>query len=65
LKQNVEVRLTLLDMQGREISVLQEQRQAAGDHAYIFEVGELTDGIYLYSLEAGGSRQIKRISVVK
>jgi uncharacterized protein (DUF1501 family) len=65
LQHNENIRLSLLDMQGREVSILQEQKQVGGEYEFVLDVGRLPEGTYLYSLEAGGNRQIKRLSVIR
>ena len=44
------VRLTVFDVQGREVAVLREGLQAAGKHRATFNADGLPSGLYVYRL---------------
>ena len=48
------VRLTVVDILGREIATLLDGEVAAGRHEAVLDGGRLASGIYLVRLEAGG-----------
>jgi len=58
-------RLTVYDVLGREVAVLVDGPMAAGAHSVTFDASNLTSGVYLYKLEAGGMVQTKRMTLVK
>ena len=48
------VRLTVYDLQGREVAVLfLGQRQSAGWHEVMFDSTDLPSGLYFFRFEAG------------
>lgn len=60
-----EVRLTVFDMLGREISVLVNGVVPSGRHEVVFEAGDLPSGTYLYRLEAAGQTITKTLVLMK
>jgi len=58
-------RLTVYDVLGREVAVLVNGTLAAGAHSVTFDASNLTSGVYMYKLEAGGMTQTKRMTLVK
>ena len=50
------VRLSVYDLQGREVGVLVDGRQPAGRRQVEFNAGDLASGMYIYVLEAAGQR---------
>jgi len=39
--------------------------QGAGEHEVLFDGSEMPSGIYLYSLEAGDIREVRRMVLLK
>ncbi len=58
-------RLTVFDALGREVAVLLNGSMPAGSHTVTFEASNLTSGVYLYKLEAGGETLIRRMTLIK
>jgi hypothetical protein len=52
--QAVHVRLTLVDIFGREVAILLNRQVAAGSHEAVLDGGRLASGVYLVRLEAEG-----------
>ena len=48
------VRLTLVDIFGREVAILLNRQVAAGSHEAVLDGGRLASGVYLVRLEAEG-----------
>ena len=48
------VRLTLVDILGREVAILLSRQVAAGSHEAVLDGGHLASGVYLVRLEAEG-----------
>ena len=49
------VRLTVVDLAGREVARLVNERQEAGEHVAHFDAGDLPNGVYWYRLATPGS----------
>jgi len=58
-------RLTVYDVLGREVAVLVNGALPAGAHSVTFDASNLTSGVYMYKLEAGGMVMTKRMTLVK
>ncbi len=58
-------RLTVYDVLGREVATLVNGPMSAGAHTITFDASNLTSGVYMYKLEAGGMTQTKRMTLVK
>jgi hypothetical protein len=58
-----EVRLSVVDIRGREVSVPVNGPQQAGVHHVIFNAGGLASGLYFYRLEAGPEVLIRKMIV--
>jgi hypothetical protein len=60
-----EVRLSVFDMLGREVSVLVNERRDAGVHLVTFDGSGLSSGVYVYRLTAGDFVQSQKLMLVK
>jgi hypothetical protein len=58
-------RLTVYDILGREVAVLVNETLPAGSHSVNFDASNLTSGVYVYKLEAGGEVQTRRMTLLK
>jgi hypothetical protein len=65
IPKSANVNLTLNDLLGQEILILVNQKQVAGSYQVKFDAGNLSSGIYLYTLEAGDYRKTKRMMLLK
>ena len=65
LEQTGPVRLAAYDVLGRQVAVLAEGPQVAGEHRAVFEAGSLASGVYLVVLEANGERQTQKVMLVR
>lgn len=59
------VRLTVLDLTGREIAALVDDVQSAGPHTVEFSGRDLSSGTYLYRLQTAGRTVTKRMMLLK
>jgi hypothetical protein len=59
------VRLSVFDVLGREVSVLVNDVQSAGQHEVTFIGGNLSSGIYFYKLQAGNRASTKKMILLK
>jgi hypothetical protein len=65
LPASTELRLSIFDMLGCEVSVLVNGRGEAGIHEVTFDGSNLASGVYLYRLQAGDFVQTKRFVLLK
>lgn len=65
LAQAADVRLSVFDVLGREVAVLAQGVQAAGDHSASVETAALPAGVYVVRLSADGRTQTRRLTVVR
>ena len=65
LPQHAEVRLAVYDVLGREVAVLVEGMQPAGRHQVRLDARAWASGLYVYTVEAAGQRQTRRMVLVK
>jgi sugar lactone lactonase YvrE len=59
------VKLSIYDILGKEIATLVNERLQAGTYEIPFTINQLSSGIYIYKLEAGDFRDVKRMVIVK
>ncbi len=64
------VHLTIFDIQGRRVQTLARREFAAGSHQVMWDGcnqtgAAVTSGVYLCALEAGASRQIRRLVLLR
>jgi len=59
------VRLSVLDMLGREVSVLVNERKEARAHEVKFDGSNLASGVYFYRLTAGDFLQTRRLLLLR
>ena len=62
---DVQTKIHIFDLHGREISILFDGIQIAGYHAIVWDASGLPNGIYNYSLEAGKFHEVKRALLLK
>jgi hypothetical protein len=65
LPRSSEVRLSVFDILGREVSVLVNERRDAGVHEVKFDGSNFSSGVYFYRLQAGNFVQSKKLAIVK
>ena len=59
------VRLSVIDVLGREVAVLVDGERAAGTHHADLDTAALPAGLYVVRLRAGGREAIQRLTVVR
>jgi Secretion system C-terminal sorting domain len=65
LPKSSEIRLSVSDILGREVSVLVNEWRDAGIHEVNFDGSNLASGVYFYRLQAGPSLQSKKLMIAK
>lgn len=59
------VEIRVYDLLGREIGLLVNDEKPAGKHLIQFNCGNLTSGVYFYSIKAGSFFDIKKFILIK
>lgn len=59
------VKLSVYDLQGRVVKILQNGMQSRGAYEVTFNGESLATGIYIYRLEAGSFLQTKKMALIK
>ncbi len=59
------VKVTVYDMTGRQVSSLVNEYQNAGNYFVNFDASKYSSGIYYYKIEAGDFREVKKMSLIK
>ena len=59
------VNLRVFDILGREVATLVNESQKPGAHTITFDGARLSSGIYFYQLQAGISRAVKKMVLMK
>jgi len=65
LPKSSEVKLSVFDMLGREVSVLVNERREAGVHEVKFEGANYASGVYVYRLQAGELVQSRKLMILR
>jgi hypothetical protein len=65
LSASSDVRLAILDMVGREVSVLVNERKGAGEYEVIFNGAHVASGLYLCRLQAGDFVQMRKLLLLR
>ncbi len=60
-----DVKLTVLDILGREVATLVNEREAAGPHTVRFDASHLASGVYVYRLVAGNFMAIRKCILLR
>ena len=58
-------KLVVFDILGREVAVLVNKQQKAGNYEVSFDATNLTSGIYFYSLQSGDFYQSRKMLLLK
>jgi hypothetical protein len=64
IPQNSFVTLKVLDLRGREIVTLVNERKASGNYEVTFDAGNLSSGIYFYQLKTENYIQTKKMTLL-
>ncbi|MFQ5636516.1 MAG: LamG-like jellyroll fold domain-containing protein, partial [bacterium] len=65
LPKDSHVKLTVFDVLGREVEVLVNQRQPAGQYKLNFEASRFPSGLYFYRIDTGTFRETRRMLLLK
>jgi len=59
------VKLVVYDLLGRVVSVLVDERRAAGSHEVTFDGSYLASGVYFYQLRSGDFVQTRKFCLIR
>lgn len=59
------VTLKIIDMLGREIATLVDEKLPAGEHKVVFDTRSLPSGVYYYRLQAGEFSETRKLMLVR
>jgi hypothetical protein len=59
------VTLSVFDILGQQVALLQKGEQGAGDHEVRFDAKGLPSGVYMYRMNAGSYAETKRLIVLR
>jgi hypothetical protein len=59
------VSLKVYDLLGREVTTLINEDQAAGDYRVTFNAGNLSSGVYFYTMQAGNFSESRKLILLK
>lgn len=65
LKESVFVSLKVYDILGKEVAVLVNDIQTAGEHKLNFNAMSLTSGMYIYRLQAGSYIECRKMMLIR
>ena len=65
LKKAEDVKLSVFNLLGQEVSVLVQQKMIAGSHEVTFDASNLATGVYVYRIETPSFAQTKKMLLVK
>ena len=65
LPESSHVRLDVFDMLGRHVATLRDGPEQPGRHQVHYDASDLSSGMYLYRLEAGGYVETRKMTVIK
>ncbi|MFQ5641987.1 MAG: T9SS type A sorting domain-containing protein, partial [bacterium] len=59
------VTLTVVDILGREVATLLDEKLSAGEHSLVFHAKGLSSGVYFYRITAGQFMQLRKAILIK
>ncbi|GBD88739.1 hypothetical protein BMS3Abin03_02680 [bacterium BMS3Abin03] len=59
------VQLKIFDMLGREVAILLNKVQSAGNHEIKFDASDFTSGVYFYRLQSGSFSETKKLVLLR
>jgi len=65
LAETASVRLSVVDLAGREVALLSQGLRSRGEHQVVFDASALPSGVYLARLLAGGRTEMHKMMLVK
>ena len=65
LNRDAQVRLSIYNLRGQEVSLLVDRHQTAGRHSVMFRPHDLGSGVYLYKIQVGNFSASRKLTLMK
>jgi len=65
IPESSDVTLEVFNVQGQRVATLVNENRSAGVHTVEFDASNLSSGVYLYRIRAGGFNQVNKMMLVK
>ncbi|MAO65813.1 MAG: glucose sorbosone dehydrogenase [Balneola sp.] len=65
LPEAADIELSVFNMLGQKIRVLESTRKAAGSYTISFDASSLTSGVYIYQLQSGSTTLTRKMTLIK
>ena len=65
IAENSKVKLSVFDILGKEIKILVNEKQSAGNYEVIFNASDLPSGVYFYQLRTNNFAKTKKLVLLK
>ncbi len=65
IAENSKVKLSVFDILGKEVKILVNEKQSAGNYEVIFNASDLPSGVYFYQLRTNNFAQTKKLFLLK
>jgi hypothetical protein len=59
------IRLSIIDLAGRELEVLTDSHHDVGTHAIMFDATRFASGVYVCRLQSESAERIRKITLIK
>ncbi|MDX1702327.1 MAG: T9SS type A sorting domain-containing protein, partial [Melioribacteraceae bacterium] len=64
-EQNIDVKLIVYDVLGKEVVTIVDETQSAGNYEVSFNASEYPSGLYFYTINSGSFQQTRKMLLVK
>ncbi|MFH2026664.1 MAG: lamin tail domain-containing protein, partial [bacterium] len=65
LPEQADVKLTVYNIIGQEVAIIQAGKMQAGYHNFVFDASRLSSGVYFYRVEANNFHALKKMTILK
>ena len=65
LPESQHIKFKVFDIMGKEVAVLKDEWQSAGEHQLLFEAKNVTSGVYIYLLETQKHLLTRKMLIMK
>lgn len=65
IPKNSNVKITVFDVSGKEVSVVVNEFKQAGRYSSSFNGMKLASGVYYYKIQAGDFSEVKKMTLIK
>ncbi len=65
LPQSAQVQIDVYNVTGQRVATLVNEQKSAGTHTVSFDASNLASGVYLYQIQSGNFREVRKMMLVK